>query len=60
MLRLRLGLSEPSFQYKEESTAFLKKRSKKLLDIALSLSGGLRLWNKSFLVLFSKKNILPF
>jgi len=51
---------------KEESTSFLKKRSKKLLShgrSALStgtvpVERGERPWNKSFLLLFFKKEVL--
>jgi len=40
-------------------TSFLKKRSKKLLDIVTRLSGGVRQEIKVFWFFFSKKNILP-
>jgi hypothetical protein len=36
--------------------SFLKKRSKRLLRAVADLSGIVYTWNKSFLVLFSKKN----
>jgi hypothetical protein len=38
----------------------LKKRTKKLLFRCRGLAAGTRLKTKSFLVLFSKKNILAF
>jgi hypothetical protein len=44
---------------KEGSISFLKKRNKKLLNVAR----GCGVWpatNKSFLVLFFKKELLPF
>jgi hypothetical protein len=49
---------------KEERTSFLKKRSKKLLLIAAGTrfklaSSVLRATDKSFLVLFFKKELLP-
>jgi hypothetical protein len=40
-------------------TSFLKKRSKKLLDIVTRLSGGVRQGIKVFWFFFSKKNMLP-
>jgi hypothetical protein len=43
----------------QEESSFLKKRSKKLLDIGLSLSGRRTPECKSFLVLFFKKELLP-
>jgi hypothetical protein len=43
----------------EERTSFLKKRSKKLLFIQTSVREPHTYDNKSFLVLFFKKELLP-
>jgi hypothetical protein len=45
---------------KEESTSFLKKRSKKLLIVGRRAWGNSEPNGKSFLVLFFKKEHLPF
>jgi hypothetical protein len=48
---------------KKESTSFLKKRSKKLLSLCITRSDelpALPLKSKSFLLLFFKKEDLPF
>jgi hypothetical protein len=47
---------------RKESTSFLKKRNKKLLIIGSRLEGAIRLLlaKKSLLVLFFKKEYLPF
>jgi hypothetical protein len=44
---------------KQESTSFLKKRSKKLLPISGFLLACARTIENSFLVLFFKKELLP-
>jgi len=43
---------------KEGSSSFLKKRTKKLLFVGVRAS-RIRRYNKSFLVLFFKKELLP-
>jgi serine/threonine-protein kinase len=44
---------------KEESSSFLKQRTKKLLNIGLSVSGGGRSQFRKSLLLFFKKEVLP-
>jgi len=49
---------------KEGSSSFLKKRTKKLLLLAVSIDAAISPWQlkvtvKSFLVLFFKKELLP-
>jgi hypothetical protein len=48
---------------KEERTSFLKKRSKKLLQMAPDRNSGIRCWPKQikvFWFFFAKKNNLPY
>jgi hypothetical protein len=45
---------------KQVRSSFLKKRSKKLLAVGLSLSSGVRHRSKVFWFFFSKKNCLPY
>jgi hypothetical protein len=47
-------------QKEEESGSFLKKRTKKLFPVgAQAVAGGTHQMEKSFLVLFFKKELLP-
>jgi hypothetical protein len=48
------------YRPKEESSSFLKKRTKKLFSIRYAFPGDGPSGNKSFLVLFFKKEPLPF
>jgi hypothetical protein len=45
--------------WEESKGSFLKKRTKKLLNGCRGLAGSVRQSNKSFLVLFFKKELLP-
>jgi hypothetical protein len=46
-------------QRKEESSSFLKKRTKKLMGFGLALAQARYQNSKSFLLLFFKKEVLP-
>jgi hypothetical protein len=58
---VNIGLLQKLGEGREGSGSFLKKRTKKLLPVgARSFAGGTRQMDKSFLLLFFKKEALPF